>query len=242
MTQFRTFLSTASGVGKTTTVLNLGVALVRLGRKVTCVDADPARGLLRACGLDPAGPARVVSTTLPGLTVLAPAPGSQLTLPEPVAGELAAAGERPPPDWILIDVAPGTPPAWTLPPESRVVLCTDATEEEPAQVSALLADLERLRERTPGFTLDRVLFTRLDRGSRERWETYLAWEAALAPDGAWRTPLRLDRTFKISTFMQTARLAAPRSRLGEDAARLALEWLASSEAGEEGFSYVDALF
>ncbi len=236
MTQLRTFLSTAPGVGKTTAVLHLGVALVRLGRRVTCVDADPARGLLRACGLDPAGPASVVSTTLPGLTVLAPAPGTPWTLPEPLAGE------RPPPDWLLIDAAPGAPPAWTLGPRTRAVVCTDAAGEEPAHVAALLDDLERLRERNPGFVLDRVLFTRLDRGSRERWEAYLAWEAALAPDGAWRTPLRLDRAFTLSTFAQRARLADPASRLGQDAARLAVEWLSSPEAQEEGFTHVDALF
>jgi cellulose biosynthesis protein BcsQ len=243
MTQLRIFVSTAPGVGKTTALLHLGASLARLGRRVTCIDADPARGLLRACGLAPpdaggfsaANAVRVASTTLPGLTVLAPAAGAPPSLPD------AAAGEGPPPDWILIDTAPGVPPPWTLPPGSRVVVCTDAAEEEPARVAALLADLERLRERLRTFTLDRVLFTRLDWSSRARYEAHLAWESALAPDGAWRTPLRLDRTFAVSTVLQAARLAAPVSRLGADAVRLALEWLSSTEAGEEGFQHVDAL-
>jgi len=39
------------GVGKTTTTLNLGVGLVREGRKVLLVDADPQSDLTNSLGI-----------------------------------------------------------------------------------------------------------------------------------------------------------------------------------------------
>jgi len=41
------------GVGKTTTTLNLGAALVELGRQVLLIDLDPQASLTLALGLDP---------------------------------------------------------------------------------------------------------------------------------------------------------------------------------------------
>jgi chromosome partitioning protein len=41
------------GVAKTTTTLNLGVALVELGKRVLCVDLDPQSNLTMSQGIDP---------------------------------------------------------------------------------------------------------------------------------------------------------------------------------------------
>lgn len=40
------------GVGKTTTTMNLGIGLVRAGKKVLLVDADPQGSLTIALGID----------------------------------------------------------------------------------------------------------------------------------------------------------------------------------------------
>jgi len=61
------------GVGKTTTVANLGVALSRLGRKVLLIDLDPQSHLTLHLGIEPADVAHSIYEVLTELLPLAQA-------------------------------------------------------------------------------------------------------------------------------------------------------------------------
>ena len=49
--QIITVANQKGGVGKTTTVMNLGAALVRAGKRVLLVDSDPQGNLTSYCGV-----------------------------------------------------------------------------------------------------------------------------------------------------------------------------------------------
>ena len=53
MGQVISFANQKGGVAKTTTTLNLGVALVERGKRVLCVDLDPQSNLTMSQGIDP---------------------------------------------------------------------------------------------------------------------------------------------------------------------------------------------
>lgn len=74
------------GVGKTTTVVNLGAALRELGRRPLLIDLDPQGSLTAALGLDPENCERTLYDALHGGTAL-----DALITPTPAELDLVAA-------------------------------------------------------------------------------------------------------------------------------------------------------
>jgi chromosome partitioning protein len=74
------FLNQKGGVGKTTTAVNVGIGMVRLGRRVVLVDLDPQGHLTRSLGVEPGGTTlyEVVKGLSPLSEILAPVEGAQL--------------------------------------------------------------------------------------------------------------------------------------------------------------------
>ncbi len=83
------------GVGKTTTVANLGVALAAMGKRVLLVDLDPQAALTATFGLDPYNLSRSIYSLLVNQTtslarILRPAGESTMAI-APASVDLAAA-------------------------------------------------------------------------------------------------------------------------------------------------------
>lgn len=114
------------GVGKTTTVINLGAALAAYDQRVLVVDLDPQSNCTRGFGITTASPssyevlegaapvsAAVVASAFPGLDVLPATPdlvGAEVELLEEKhpGGRLrqALAADPTPHDWVFIDCPP----------------------------------------------------------------------------------------------------------------------------------------
>jgi len=58
------------GVGKTTTVVNLGAALAQSGRRVCLIDLDPQAHATLHCGIEPAAERATIYDVLAGRTSL----------------------------------------------------------------------------------------------------------------------------------------------------------------------------
>ncbi len=234
MTQIRTFASPVNGVGKTVTLLNTAIALARMGQRVHCVDTDPGHGLFAAGGLpvpDGQTPVLVASTRIPGLSFFAPAHRQ-------MPADLSKHPDVPKPDWVLVDTAVRLPATWMLPENSRMVACTDASGEVLELMAPWLEDLATLRRKHPAFSLDRILFTRMNWTRLPDIDHLRTWRRELGEE-LWHTQIPQDRSLAFSPGSLC--LAAPDSRLGTACTLLALEWLNSLPSGNPRFQHVDAL-
>ena len=118
------------GVGKTTTAINLGAALLQLGvARVVLADLDPQMHLTACLGhLQPdfgwsvtdwlsAVPGEPLACAEPGLWLVPGAPGEELPLP---AGSLDDLGA----DWLVMDAAPNWSPTLArLMAAADLILC-----------------------------------------------------------------------------------------------------------------------
>ncbi len=220
MTQVLIFVSAAGGVGKTTTLLNTARHLARMGQRVLCVDADPMRGLARAAGISPREAAA-------GIRLPVADTGLQVEAGEPSAVDGVDF------DWVLVDAPPRWPITGARPMlDARLVLCTDASELSLALFGDFLEELAMLRERHPGFSLHRVLLTRVDAASPVQWE-HAASLRGLGPGRVQETVVWQDAAFAAAARLPL--FAAPGTLLYRQSARLALEWLEETD-GKEGSS------
>lgn len=217
MTQVRMFVSAAGGVGKTAALLNTARHLARMGQRVLCVDADPMRGLVRAAGLHPRDA---------GEGIRLPVEESSLWVE---AGEPSAV-DGADFDWVLVDAPPRWPIGARRMPEACLVLCTDASELSLALFGDFLEELDALRERHPGFSLHRVLLTRVDAASPVQWD-FAASLRGLGPGRVQETVIWQDAAFTAAARLPL--FAAPGTLLYRQTARLALEWLEETDGRRE---------
>jgi chromosome partitioning protein len=175
------------GVGKTTTTLNLGVALAERGRRVLLIDIDPQANLTQGLGIDPSrleysvyevllnperGPGFATLSTSAGVDLVPAAltlAGAELELAGKVGRELllrkALRPTRGTYEYVLIDPPP------SLGIFSLNALAAADTVVVPLQLHAyalkampqLEATIELVKEINPGLAIGGVLCTLADR-------------------------------------------------------------------------------
>ncbi len=175
------------GVGKTTTALNLGVALAHRGRRVLLVDSDPQANLTQGLGIDPAqldysiyevllNPERGMSFAtirtdagvdlVPSTLALA---GAELELAGKVGREmllrkaLKATGEAY--DYVLIDPPPslGLFTLNALAAADSVLVPFQVHVYSFKAMPQLQATIDLVRELNPGLAIEGIVCTLADR-------------------------------------------------------------------------------
>lgn len=230
------------GVGKTTTVINLGAALAEQGKTVLFVDLDPQAGLTAGLGLNPHQLERsthevVLGTSndllkiaqrlrprwylLPGSPRLPEGPADELSATEADPLRLRVALERfPGPfDFVLID----TPPSMGILTTTGLVAASELLIPVQCQflamrgVRGLLERVQVVRERwNPGLRLLGVLATMYRGNSQLSREVFAELQAVFK-----------TRAFPLVIEDDDAAAEAPASR------RPLLEYRSQSKAAEQ---------
>jgi chromosome partitioning protein len=208
-----TIASHKGGVGKTTTVLNLGFALARAGRRVLLLDADPqgglahatlvggkARGgltrLLRGEGWDAAvTPTRDERLSL--LTAGAELPDDVRLLEDAARdGSLSRLLAAIPDRWdvVLVDAPAGTGATLhaLLCASDAMIAVTSPRSLSVRGIPALLQAFEAAAAENPRLRFDGLLLTMLDAILRSDWEVRARLRRKLPAGAMLRTAIPYD--------------------------------------------------
>jgi chromosome partitioning protein len=209
-----TIASHKGGVGKTTTVLNLGFALARAGRQVLLVDGDPQGGLAHATQVGRrarGGLVQVLRGAIGLEEAITPTRADRLAL-------LAAGAESPedvrlledaardgtlrhlvatiPPRWetTLIDSPAGTGAllhALLTASDAMLAVSTPKTLSVRGLPSLLFA-FERAEAENPGLRFDGLLLTMLEAIRRSDWDVRAQLRRQLPAGALLRTAIPFD--------------------------------------------------
>lgn len=204
------------GVGKTTTVANLGAALAELGQRVVLIDLDPQGSLTASLGYDPYSLTRTahllltrervsfgsVLRTVNERLVLVPASVDLALLDVEVSGQdrhafrlrAAIEGSRVPADFFIIDTPPnlGLLTANALVAARELVLPVQCTYLAMRGVRGLLESVGRIHIRLNAeLALLGVLATLYRPGSEHAFEVLQELRAAF-PDTLFSTVIEED--------------------------------------------------
>ena len=204
------------GVGKTTTVANLGAALAELGQRVVLIDLDPQGSLTASLGYDPYSLTRTahllltrervsfgsVLRTVNERLVLVPASVDLALLDVEVSGQdrhafrlrAAIEGSRVPADFFIIDTPPnlGLLTANALVAARELVLPVQCTYLAMRGVRGLLESVGRIHTRLNAeLALLGVLATLYRPGSEHAYEVLQELRAAF-PDTLFSTVIEED--------------------------------------------------
>jgi len=192
MTKILAFCLQKGGVGKTTTTLNLGVALAQRGERVLLIDLDPQGNLSEGLGIDPEaleysvyevllnpqhGTAFATVQTAAGVDLIPSTlalAGAELELAGKIGREKllakalqaeAAQPDHQPYDYILIDSPPslGLFTLNALSAATAVIVPLQAHAYALKAMSQLEATIELVKDINPALTIGGIVLTMLNR-------------------------------------------------------------------------------